>query len=420
MHCARAKRVPARTLAILCLFPAIYPIGHAYCGVPSYSVLYTFPYDSNGYPEPGSLIQDEQGHLYGMTALGGKPSSGNNFECGAGCGTVFQLDPGSGDYTVIHEFGGAGGEYPVGGLIRDQQGHLYGATGIGGTFQQGTVFGLDAAGNETFLHSFSEDGNGYRPMSGLVGDEERNLYGTTAWGSSPGCQAGCGVVFEISSSGEYTVLHSFAGPPNDGGNSYAPLIRDKLGNLYGTTVFGGSSNNGTVFKVSPEGTEIVLHSFTGADGSQPSSGLTTDESGNLYGVTSSGGSGGYGVVFELDSSRRLTVLYSFTGKEDGGSPAGKLFLDERTGNLFGTAFGGGIAGLTCPPGGCGAIFEVSPSGKEKVLYYFQGSDGAEPYTGVIGRCEPHGELDLFGTTQDDLSGTTSQVIFKLVVPADAQ
>jgi len=146
----------------------------------------------------------------------------------------------------------------------------------------------------TVLHSFTGGTDGASPQGGLVRDKAGNLYGTTASGGA----SGNGVVFKLDTTGTETVLHSFTGP--DGTLPYAGLVGDKAGNLYGTTAFGGTLGDGTVFKVDTTGTETVLHSFTGADGGEPLwAALVRDKAGNLYGTTYGNGTFGYGVVFKL-------------------------------------------------------------------------------------------------------------------------
>jgi uncharacterized repeat protein (TIGR03803 family) len=161
------------------------------------------------------------------------------------------------------------------------------------------VFKLSPAGTETVLHSFTGH-DGAHPVAGLIADAAGNLYGTTLeGGASNACPSGCGTVFKLSPTGSETILHSFTGE-GDGAYPYAGLTRDAAGNFYGTANHGGTHGNGVVFKLSPSGTETVLHSFTGgADGGPPSAGLVRDPAGNLYGTTANGGASGYGVVFKL-------------------------------------------------------------------------------------------------------------------------
>jgi uncharacterized repeat protein (TIGR03803 family) len=170
----------------------------------------------------------------------------------------------------------------------------------------------------------------------------------------------------------FGVLHSFTNTP-DGAYSEAGLVLDAQGNLYGTTTEGGGSGNGTVFELDTTGQQTVLYSFAGgADGAYPGN-LVLDAQGNLYGATYEGGDSGYGTVFELDTTGKETVLYSFTGKADGGYPGGVIF--DGVGNLYGAASVGGANNV-------GVVYELNlVPGKwtETVLYNFAGEpDGSFP------------------------------------------
>ncbi|HYL11569.1 MAG TPA: choice-of-anchor tandem repeat GloVer-containing protein [Terriglobales bacterium] len=243
-------------------------------------------------------------------------------------------------------------------LIMDAAGNLYGTNQLNGAFGYGTIFKLDTSGNETVLHSFTGDaGDGCAPIGALIMDNAGNLYGTTE-------DCNLGTVFKLDTSGTYTVLHSFTG--SDGEFPSAALIMDSAGNLYSTTLFGGASGCGTVFKLDSFGNETVLHSFAGSDGATPTAGLIMDAAGNLYGPTAAGGSGscaplphssevGCGTVFKLDTSGNETILHSFTGGSDGANPDAGLIMD-KAGNLYGTATGGGSSNCF---GGCGTVFKLT-------------------------------------------------------------
>jgi uncharacterized repeat protein (TIGR03803 family) len=243
--------------------------------------------------------------------------------------------------------------------------------------------GALAAPVETVLHSFAGGpSDGAVPQAGLIADSSGNLYGTTREGGSGG------VVFKLSPSGTYTVFYSFTGGSN-GGAPFARLLADSSGNLYGTTYAGGRSNAGVVFKLSASGTYTVLYSFCSLpgcrDGNQPDAGLIADSSGNLYGTTIAGGGSGNGTVFKLSPAGTETVLYSFTGGRDGGGPGG--LIADSSGNLYGAAGGG--SGTGCEGSPCGVVFKLSPSGTYTVLYAFTGgSDGGQAVRvpgGIAGR-----------------------------------
>jgi uncharacterized repeat protein (TIGR03803 family) len=330
-----------------------------------FTVLYTFTGGTDGSNPSVGLIRDAQGNLYGTTRAGG----GSN--CSGGCGTVFKLDT-TGKFTLLHTFNGRGdGKNPFAGLIRDGSGNLYGTAFSGGASKLGTVFKLDAAGKQSVLHNFLGI-EGANPAAGLIRDAEGNLYGTARRGGA----FKRGTVFKLKpgTTGYVTVLHTFTGGL-DGGNPAASLLRDAAGNLYGTTILGGTSNAGTVFKLDADGNETVLHSFNGTDGESPYAGLIGDAAGNLYGTTLYGGAS-YGTIFKLDAAGNETVLHSFTGAPDGAGPSAGLIRDAA-GNLYGTTYLGGTYGW-------GTVFKLDRAGNETVLHSFtSGQDGAVPLGGLI-------------------------------------
>ena len=235
--------------------------------------------------------------------------------------------------TVLHNFAGlTRGAHPYGGVIRDPSGNLYGTTYSGGKSNAGVVFKVNTAGQETVLYSFTGGADGENPDGSLILDSAGSLYGTTYNGGT----ARLGVVFKISPSGQETVLYSFCnltGCP-DGAIPHGGVIRDASGNLYGTTQGGGTVDCGVVYKLSAAGEEAALYSFTGGiDGAFPYAGVILDSAGNLYGTTLEGGAGGVGAVFEVSPSGQETVLYSFTGGTDGGQPQAGVIRDSA-GNLY--------------------------------------------------------------------------------------
>ena len=279
--------------------------------------------------------------------------------------------------------------------------------------------GLTAAATPSFgakldvLYTFAgyfpqKDGQG--PAAGVVADAQGNLYGTTFEGGANND----GTVFKLTPDGTETVLYSFAGA-KDGRNPASALVMDEDGNLFGTTGNGGGngctrSGCGTIFKIAPGGTETILYSFKGTgDGAHPSS-LLMDGAGNLFGVTNQGGAGcagnGCGVVFELTSAGKLKTLYTFSGGDDGSNPDARLIADA-SGNLYGTAFAGGAFGQ-------GVVFQLSPAGVESVLYAFAGgTDGSRPFSGLLmGK-----KGALFGTTDagggSGCGGSGCGVVYRL-------
>jgi uncharacterized repeat protein (TIGR03803 family) len=332
--------------------------------------LHSFHYGGGESPMAG-LLRDAAGNLYGTTVYGGE----NGSSCGAvnvGCGVAFKLDK-TGKETVLHRFSGgtSDGEFPEALLIQDSEGNLYGTTIQGDQYDEGTAFKLDKKGKETILFVFDVT-VGSEPFPGVISDAAGNLYGTTAGGGS----CGEGTVFELDTAGSETVLHNFCG--GDGATPTSGLIWDGAGNLYGTTQAGGSSDVcdggcGAVFELSPGSggnwTEKVLYSFCSvsgcADGENPDfARLVRDVAGNLYGTTVFGGSyrncngDACGVVFKLDQSGNETVLHSFTGGSDGSSPSSGLAIDAA-GSLYGAARAGGDTKCD-PPYGCGTVFKITP------------------------------------------------------------
>jgi uncharacterized repeat protein (TIGR03803 family) len=308
-------------------------------------------------------------------------------------------------FTLLHSFSGSDGATPYAGLVRDSDGNLYGTTYFGGPHVGGTVFKLDTSGVLTVLYSFSGLNNdGADPRAGLVGDSDGNLYGTTVAGGS----YGSGTVFKLDTSHTLTVLYSFSGG-GDGAQPQAGLVRDSDGNLYGTTVAGGSNGSGTVFKLGTSHTLTVLYSFSGgSDGAHPLAGLVRDSDGNLYGTTPNGGGSGLGAVFKLDTSHTLTVLYSFAGG-DGANPYAGLVRDSD-GNLYGTTPNGGGSGL-------GAVFKLDTSHTLTVLHSFSGgtNDGATPYAGLV----RDSDGNLYGTTVSGGSSNRGTVFVVSTTPQGA-
>jgi uncharacterized repeat protein (TIGR03803 family) len=333
---------------------------------------------------------------------------------------------------VLHVFDGSDGAQPASTLAFDQAGNLYGTT-MGGAHTNnsdcgsggcGTVFELmpTSKGGWTrkVLHAFTGGNDGALPQGALVLDDAGNIYGTTQRGGSHGQ----GVVFELSpQSGAWkeTVLHAFAGSP-DGAHPTSGVIFDAVGNLYGTTVGGGTAtgSGGTVFSLTHTSNgwnESLLHSFpfgcgkaSCSDGASPN-GLVAGAKGSFFGTTSEGGASnctdnegdliGCGVVYELmlsDNGWTEAVIYTFTGGTDGGFPLDTLVIDQSYVRFYGTSqLGGG----SCNGGVCGNVFEIShPDGQwvETVIHNFDGKDGSTPQAGLT--IDAAG--NLFGTTN---SGT---------------
>jgi uncharacterized repeat protein (TIGR03803 family) len=347
---------------------------------------YSFPND--GFFPYAGVTLDHAGNVYGTTIQGGNSNSSCNT---ASCGVVFELTPSAGDEwteTILYAFcsaeGCSDGVGPVGNLIFDAAGNLYGTTGTGGTVQQhctygcGTVFelspGAHGSWTEKVLYRLSY-AKGANPLASLVFDSAGNLYGTTAQGGVNGI----GTVFELTpgSNGTWTetTLHMFN--TTDGRVPQSSLIIDGAGNLYGTTFLGGTGAGciysygcGTVFEVSPgpNGTwsEQVLYNFCSdtfcADGANPWGGLVAGANGVLYGTTDNGGDNNVGVLFKLtfNTTWNESLVYNFgtTNYDSFNSQAG-LIVDAQ-GNLYGTGEAGGRSTNCNEFQGCGAVFVFSP------------------------------------------------------------
>ena len=309
-----------------------------------YRVLYSFLGFPDGEGPQGGVVRDSAGNLYGTTNAGGPFSYG----------TVFKLDA-TGKETILYAFnGGADGEFPNTGLVRDHAGNLYGATELGGPNQSGTIFKLDTAGNETVLHAFTGSSDGRLPQGPLVLDADGNLYGTTYEGGDLACGSffGCGVVFKIDAAGSFSVLHTFE--LSDGASPYVGLARDSQGNLYGTTAFGGTRDYGVIFEIDTAGNYSILYNFNlNKVGINPGE-VVVDPQGLLY-ATTTGSVGGSGTVLKLDSNGAATVLHTFENS-DGAAPFRLLFT--KSGALYGSTLEGGVGG--CLQGGCGVIFSITP------------------------------------------------------------
>jgi uncharacterized repeat protein (TIGR03803 family) len=313
--------------------------------------------------------------------------------------------------TIYNFTGGANGVEPVfSGVVRDSAGNFYGTTYAGGAHNRGTVWKIDQKGEQTVLHSFSGP-EGSTPYAGLVLSPAGVLYGTTHEGGTVNatwCTNGCGVVFLVNLDGNERTLYRFTGG-NDGGSPVGGVIRDSAGNLYGTTEVGGASNYGTVFKVDAAGAETVLHSFAGwpDDGQAPQANLIQDSAGNFYGTTSNGGTAGFGTVFEVEASGLESVLYSFKGETDGSDPMASLLRDAQ-GNLYGTTFFGGL-------GRIGTVFKLDASGNETILHSFNGNDGAYPEGPLVRDAQDN----LYGTAlQGGPAANDGGTIFKITAQGE--
>jgi uncharacterized repeat protein (TIGR03803 family) len=363
----------------------------------TFTSLLSFDGTDGGNPYAG-LIQGRDGNFYGTTYNGGA----------YGSGTVFKITP-AGKLTTIHSFCSQNGEegctdgmYPEAGLVQATNGKFYGTTAFGGPGQYGNIFEITANGNLTALYQFCSQAacaDGSEPQAGLLQASNGNFYGVTTTGGNgtvdcPG--GGCGTVFEMTSTGKVTSLYSFCTQANsqgycaDGSAPEAALIQASNGSLYGTTVYGGAQNGGTVFKITPTGTLTTLYSFcskvsktgTCTDGSYPKAALLQASDGNLYGTTDEGGSRDDGTIFKVTAAGKLTTLYSFcsrTNCTDGTSPSGSL-IQAADGKFYGTTQGGGVGGAG---GDAGTVFDVTAAGTLTTLHSLVDSEGNVPSAGLL-------------------------------------
>lgn len=356
---------------------------------PEYQLLHAFKSHSDGMHPEAPLISVD-GTLYGTTTGGGS----------AGAGTVYDITT-TGREKVLHNFGhGSDGAGPSGGLI-DVDGELYSTTGAGGSFKNascsagcGTVYQISTTGAEKVLHSFTFGANGWSPQGGLD-DVGGTLYGVTAYGGSGCGSTGCGTLFRITTGGSESAIYRFKG-----GSAGADLPESKLAHikntLYGTTNLGGSrdcyyhNGCGTVFSITTAGKENWLYSFKGGrDGSYPDAGLV-NVSDTLYGTTSAGGGhADFGTVYNISTLGSEKVVHGFKAgrhPHDGFDP--ETGLIDVNGTLYGTTLQGGAYNA-------GTIFSISTTGEVKVLYAFRGSpsDGLYPQGDLV---YVHGTL--YGTT----------------------
>jgi uncharacterized repeat protein (TIGR03803 family) len=319
------------------------------------TVLHNFN-GNDGSDPVGGVTLDAAGNLYGATVLGGGPYK---------YGTVFQLTPGTHGWkeTVLRRFSqdDYGGD-PQSRLAMDAAGNLYGTA-------PASAFELTSGSHgwkETILHKFTgQNGDGFGAYTGVIMDASGNLYGETAMGGTgTGCGGGCGTVYELGPTADgwkEHILHDFGTGGDNMAYPEGPLMLDKAGNLYGTAG-GGTYTYGAVYKLTLQSDgrwkSTVIHSFTGgANGQSVGGGVVMDKAGNLYGTTIAGGSPNCecGIVYKLSPAAKgkwnFKVLHTFVGT-DGAQPVGELILDDK-GNLYGNTITGGA-------GGYGVAFELTP------------------------------------------------------------
>jgi uncharacterized repeat protein (TIGR03803 family) len=401
-------------LVLLAVVATVFTISTAHAQ--TLTALHSFNGEPDGRAPIAGLARDGFGNLYGTTYYGGAHDVGFIYRVAhKNSGWVL---------TPLYSFqGGNDGSAPVAGLTIGPDGNLYGATSRGGQHGAGTVYKLTAPAaftcrtlfcpwTETPLYQFTGGADGGTPDAAPIFDSAGNLYGTAAGGGT----GNNGIVYKLTHSGSgwtESVLYSFGGSP-DGNGPFSSVTFDANGNLYGTTVEGGTGGLGTVYQLTPSGsgwTESVLYSFQGAnDGAIPYAGVVLDPQGNLYGATFYGGADSGGAIFELmrsNGSWVFSVIYSPELLGEGG--ANGTLARTSNGTLYGTLFTSSTG--DCGGEGCGSVFQLSPSGGGWVytsLYEFtDGADGANPEGALV--FDSAG--NLYGTTTGTFGGDGS--VFEL-------
>ena len=333
----------------------------------TFSLLHTFgPVNndtSDGSTPLGGLAVDSSGNLFGTTEYSGANKRG----------TVYEITT-AGKESLIDSLDGSVGPTPTGSLVLASDGNFYGTTHDGGDNEFGSVFKITPTGKLTTIYSFENGDDGEYPLGSLVIGPNGNFYGTTVQGGAKGD----GTVFEVTASGDFTILHTFTGSSADGNGPRGDLVVGSDGNFYGTTTQGGQHDLGIVYKMTPAGVLTVLHSFAGAsDGTYPYAGLAVGTDGGLYGVTNQGGANGSGTIFKVSESGVFTLLYTFSlssgtayAANFDGSGANEPLILGKDGNFYGTTEFGGAHNH-------GTVFQFTPAGRLTTLFPFgQGTNGS--------------------------------------------
>lgn len=369
--------------AILILIFGAAPIAHAQ----TFSVLATFGTTSVAPLNPGSpgvIAQGRDGNLYSTTSNGGT----------YGFGTVFKISP-SGKLEVLYNFDGTHGQAPLGGLTLGTDGNFYGTTWYGGAYGSGTIFKITPSGKLTVLYSFVEfsSDSGFQPSAPPIEGKDGNWYGTAEYGGNNGA----GTVYKFTPSGQFTALHEFGG--SDGSDPVAPLVQGANDDFYGTTELGGTVNDGEVFRITSSGAFKVLSGFDGAgNGGNPYSPVIQATDGDFFGTASGWGSSEWGTIYKLTPAGIITNLYNFNGNSDGGGPYAGL-VQATDGNLYGAGSGGGF--------NHGSIYRITESGNFSVLYDFDGTSGSDPTVALV----QHTDGLLYGDTTCGGTGATGGCVY---------
>ena len=302
-------------------------------------------------------------------------------------------------YTDLYNLGSNSGDPTdpawMGLFAQGRDGNLYSTTQTGGTIDCGAAFQFTTAGKMNPLYSFMNKSDGCFPNGGLTLGTDGNFYGTTSAGGS----VGAGTVFKVTSSGKFTLLHTFNGT-TEGVPADVPPIQGPDGNFYGTTSDGGGEVFGTVYKMTPSGKLTVIYTFPGSSKLAYPMGLTLGTDGNFYGTALGGGANKFGGVFKITPHGKLTVLYSFSGTPDGETPKGAI-IQASDGNFYGTTEAGGLEGFGC-------IYKMTPAGALTIIHSFNETDGLglHPLAGLVQATDGK----FYGAAANN---TSSGVIFQI-------
>jgi uncharacterized repeat protein (TIGR03803 family) len=312
--------------------------------------------------------------------------------------TGVNVSCGPASLSTLYTFGAPPDGQQPWSVIQGSDGNFYGTTPLGGANGTGTLFMVTPGGVEKVLWSFGSGSDGSKPAGGLVQGNDGNFYGVTSEGGTNQQ----GTVFRITPSGSETVLWSF-GNGTDGSSPSGSLLQASDGNFYGMTESGGTASQGVIFRLTPSGTETVLVSFSSSNNlsGESGNGLIQGSDGNLYGLTGGGGSSGYGAIFKMTLDGTLTTLWSFD-YSDGYMPSGSL-VQASDGNFYGTTGSGGT--------GYGTVFKMTPAGVVSIIYTFGAAgDGDSPTGNLIQAADGN----LYGTTLQGGANYTS-VLFQITL-----
>ena len=376
-------------IILLCAIPGIAgEPAHAPDAPSLETVLHSFNGADGALPFAGLLLASD-GKYYGTT-IGG--NSG---------GTIYSIDT-AGNFTLLYTFlGGAAGAAPYGALIQTHDGSFYGTTALGGTSGNGVIFKMVLGNNPVVLHSFNAASDGAQPFGGLYQATDGFLYGTT----STGGPNGGGAAYRIATDGtQFTVLHGFPANASEGANPQASLTQGTNGFLYGTTLNGGTANQGTVFKMDTSGNVTVLYTMTGgSDGGHPYSALIQADQDNFFGTCSTGGNGA-GLLFKLDFKLIFSVKHRFDVSFEGGTPiSGVSFGGNRS--LFGVVTTGGANGN-------GSLYATDQYGTLTIIQPFSAANGFNA-TGIPVQAP---DSSVYGTAQ--MGGANGDGVIYKVIPGN--